>query len=126
MATGANPTAAYITGVRTELIKVGAYAASATIAALTGLLLVGYVGQAFLGLGHAYVLTSVVVAVIGGVVLGGGRGNYFNVAIAAVFVTVLTSLLTAVQIGEASRQIIFGVTLLLFLTVDRYSIDKAD
>src|SRR3546814_3580907 len=33
MATGANPTAARITGVRTELIKVGAYAASGTIAA---------------------------------------------------------------------------------------------
>src|SRR3546814_7918649 len=68
----------------------------------------GYVGQAFLGLGNAYILTSVVVAVIGGVVLGGGRGDYVNVAIAAIFVTVLTSLLTAVQIGEASRQIIFG------------------
>src|SRR3546814_19093272 len=101
MATGANPTAARITGVRTELIKVGAYAASGTIAAVTGVLLVGYVGQAFLGLGNAYILTSVVVAVLGGVVLGGGRGAYVNVAIAAIFVTVLPSVLTAVHIGEA-------------------------
>src|SRR3546814_18070656 len=86
----------------------------------------GYLGQSFLGLGNAYILTSGVVAVIGGVVLGGGRGDYVNVAIAAIFVTVLTSLLTAVQIGEASRQIIFGVTLLLFLAANRYSADKTD
>lgn len=126
MATGANPVAARVTGVRVNLVKVGAYAASATVAAVTGVLLVGYVGQAFLGLGNAYVLSSVVIAVIGGVALGGGHGDYVNVAIAAIFVTVLTSLLTAVQIGEASRQIIFGVTLLLFLAANRYSSGKSD
>lgn len=122
MATGANPTAALLTGTRVRVVRMAAYTASGTIAALTGLLLVGYVGQAFLGLGTSYVLTSVVVAVIGGVSLGGGRGDYVAVAIAAVFLTVLTSLLTALQIGEAGRQCIFGVTLLAFLVVNGWSL----
>jgi ribose transport system permease protein len=121
MATGANPTAAFLTGSRVRLVRIVAYVASATIAALTGVLLVGYVGQAFLGLGTSYVLTSVVVAVIGGVSLGGGRGDYVAVAIAAVFLTVLTSLLTALQIGEAGRQCIFGATLLVFLVINGLS-----
>ena len=33
--------------------------------------------------------------------------------------TVLVSLLTAINIGESGRQIIFGATLLAFLTLDR-------
>jgi ribose transport system permease protein len=121
MATGANPTAALLTGTRVLMVRITAYLASATIAAVTGLLLVGYVGQAFLGLGTNYVLASVVVAVIGGVSLAGGRGDYVAVAIAAMFLTVLTSLLTALQIGEAGRQCIFGATLLVFLAVNGFS-----
>lgn len=46
-------------------------------------------------MGNAYVLTNVVIAVIEGVALGGGHGDYVNVAVAAISVTVLTSLLTA-------------------------------
>ena len=118
MATGANPDAAYLSGARVRLIRVAAYVISASIAALTGVLLVGYVGQAFLGLGSSYLLTSVVVAVIGGVSLAGGRGDYVAVVIAALFLTVLTSLLTALQIEEAGRQCIFGATLLAFLAIN--------
>lgn len=124
-ATGANPVAAWITGIRVPRLRVMAYIASAIIAAVTGLLLVGYVGQAFLGLGNAYVLTSVVVAVIGGVSLAGGRGDYLSVVLATIFITVLTSLLTALQIGEAGRQGIFGVTLLVFLGVNRLTAMRA-
>jgi ribose transport system permease protein len=124
-ATGANPVAAWITGVRVPRVRVAAYVASAVIAALTGVLLVGYVGQAFLGLGNAYVLTSVVVAVIGGVSLAGGRGDYLSVVLATIFITVLTSLLTALQIGEAGRQGIFGLTLLVFLGVNHLTSMRA-
>jgi len=70
---------------------------------------------------HLYA-DEVVVAVIGGVSLGGGRGEYVAVAIAAVFLTVLTSLLTALQIGEAGRQCIFGTTLLAFLAINGWSL----
>jgi len=118
MATGANPDAAYLSGARVRLIRIAAYVISASIASLTGVLLVGYAGQAFLGLGGSYLLTSVVVAVIGGVSLAGGRGDYIAVVIAALFLTVLTSLLTALQIEEAGRQCIFGATLLAFLAIN--------
>ncbi|MGF6478877.1 ABC transporter permease [Paraburkholderia sp. JPY419] len=125
MATGANPVAAAIAGTRVRAIRIAVYVASGIIAAVTGVLLVGYVGQAFLGLGTTYVLPSVVVAVIGGVSLAGGRGDYVAVASAAVLLTVLTSLLTALQIGEAGRQCIFGATLLVFLALNGWSFKGA-
>ncbi len=117
--TGANATVALLSGTRVRAVRVAAYTLSGLLAAFSGFLLTGYVGQAFLGLGNAYVLTSIVVAAIGGVALTGGRAPYAGVAAAAVMLTVLVSLLTAVNIGEAGRQITFGATLLAFLTLDR-------
>jgi ribose transport system permease protein len=78
----------------------------------------------FLGLGDAYVLSSIVVAVIGGMSLAGGRGSYVGVAAAAILITVLTSLLTTMQISEAGRQIVFGRILVVFLLLNRH-LDRA-
>jgi ribose transport system permease protein len=118
--TGANPVVALLSGTNTRLVKIAAYMLSGGIAALTGFFLTGYVGQAFLGLGNAYILTSIVVAAIGGVALAGGSAPYASVVAAAIMMTVLVSLLTAINIGEAGRQIVFGATLLAFLGLDRY------
>lgn len=117
--TGANPVVAWLSGTDTTVVRIAAYALSGGLAALGGFLLTGYVGQAFLGLGNAYVLTSIVVAVIGGVALAGGQAPYLGVVCAAIMMTVLVSLLTAINIGEAGRQIVFGATLLAFLALDR-------
>ncbi|MCB8881192.1 ABC transporter permease [Acidisoma cellulosilytica] len=118
-ATGANPLAALLSGNHVTGIRIAAYGLSGALAALAGFLLTGYVGQAFFGLGDPYILTSVVVAVIGGATLAGGRAPYAGVAAAAIMMTVLVSLLTALAIGEAGRQIIFGLVLLGFLALDR-------
>lgn len=117
--TGSNPTVALLSGTRVLAVRVAAYALSGLLAGFSGFLLTGYVGQAFLGLGNAYVLTSIVTAAVGGVTLAGGRAPYAGVAAAAVMLTVLVSLLTAVNIGEAGRQVAFGATLLVFLALDR-------
>ena len=101
------------------MVRTVAYTLSGGIAGFTGLLLTGYVSQAFLGLGNPYILTSVVVAAIGGVALEGGRAPYVGVICAAVILTVLISLLTALQMAEAGRQIVLGATLLAFLLFDR-------
>lgn len=118
-ATGANQTAALLSGTDTRLVRVLAYAISGGLAAFAGFLLTGYVGQAFFGLGDPYILTSIVVATIGGATFAGGRAPYLGVACAAIMMTVLVSLLTALTIGEAGRQVIFGATLLAFLALDR-------
>jgi ribose transport system permease protein len=118
-ATGANPTAALLSGTNTQAVRITAYALSGALAAFGGFMLTGYVGQAFFGLGDPYILTSIVVATIGGASLIGGRAPYFGVICGAIMMTVLVSLLTALTIGEAGRQIIFGATLLAFLGLDR-------
>ena len=118
-ATGSNPVTAYLSGTNTKLVKIVAYALSGALAGFTGILLTGYVSQSFLGLGNPYILTSVVVAAIGGVALEGGRAPYLGVISAAILMTVLISLLTALQMAEAGRQLVLGFTLLAYLMLDR-------
>ena len=96
--TGANARVALLSGTHVQLVKISVYAISGFIAALSGFCLIGYVGAAFLGLRDACVLSSIVVAVMGGMSLAGGRGSHIGVAAAAILITVLTRLLTTMQI----------------------------
>jgi ribose transport system permease protein len=59
----------------------------------------------------------VAAVVVGGTVLAGGKGSYWGTMAGALVLTLLTSLLTASQLPEATRQIILGVTLLVLLSV---------
>jgi len=118
-ATGSNPVTAYLSGTNTQLVRIVAFAVSGCVAGLAGILLTGYVSQAFLGLGNSYILISVVVAVIGGVAMEGGRAPYAGVVCAAILMTVLISLLTAMQMAEAGRQLVLGFTLLGYLMLNR-------
>lgn len=54
---------------------------------------------------------------MGGTVLAGGKGSYFGTIAGALVLTLITSLLTAMQLPEAFRQIILGTTLLILISV---------
>ncbi len=116
-AIGSNSTAAALSGVSVRLTRIAAYAIAGGLAALGGVTLLGYSGTVFVGAGEQYVLPSVIAVVVGGTSLAGGRGNYFGTSIGAVFLTLLTALLTTLEIGPAQRQVVFGLALISFLAV---------
>ena len=55
------------------------------------------------------VLPSVAAAVIGGTSIMGGRGGYSGTILGALILTVVTTLLTVLEMPEAVRQVLFGV-----------------
>jgi ribose transport system permease protein len=55
------------------------------------------------------VLPSVAAAVIGGTSIMGGRGGYSGTIVGALILTVVTTLLTVLEMPEAVRQVLFGV-----------------
>jgi len=116
-AIGANSTAASLCGVSVRLTRIAAYAVAGGLAAIGGVVLLGYSGTVFVGGGEQYVLPSVIAVVVGGTSLAGGRGNYFGTSIGAVFLTLLTALLTTLEIGPAQRQVAFGIALIGFLVI---------
>lgn len=116
-AVGVNRTTARLSGVRVPLVLVLTYALSGMLAALGGVVLLGYTEQVFLNLGNPYTLPSVAAVVVGGTLLAGGIGGYTGTMAGALVLTLLTSLLTAMELPESVRQIVYGITLLLLLSL---------
>ncbi len=108
-AVGDNAVAARLAGVRVWQVLVVLYIISALLAALAGFLVVGLVKTASIQLVEESVLPSVAAAVIGGTSIMGGRGGYAGTIVGALILTVLTTLLTALSMPEAARQILFGL-----------------
>ena len=122
-AIGANDRAAALSGVRVQRMRMLAYGVSGAFAGFAGFILLGYTGSVFVGAGEQYVLPSVIAVVIGGTSLAGGRGTFSGTAAGAVFLTLLTALLTALSLNPADRQIVFGIVLILFMVL--YAREKA-
>jgi len=116
-AVGVNRETARLSGVRVPATVVATYTLSGMLSALGGAMLLGFTQSVFLNLGTPYLFPSVAAVVVGGTVLAGGKGSYWGAMAGALVLTLLTSLLTAVQLPEAARQIILGVTLLALLSV---------
>jgi ribose transport system permease protein len=83
------------------------------LAGVMGLLYVGLIKAASLSLAEPLVLPSVAAAVIGGTSIFGGRGSYTGTIVGALILTVLTTLLTILQMPEGARRILFGAIVLL-------------
>jgi ribose transport system permease protein len=111
-ALGNNPRAAVLAGIDARGMTIMLYAASGFFAALAGVLLVGFGGQASLGMGDPYLFTSIAAVVIGGVNILGGRGHYLGVAAGAISLTVLVSVLLALNMPDYVRSIAYGVVIL--------------
>nr|BBH92234.1 monosaccharide-transporting ATPase [Thermogemmatispora argillosa] len=115
-AVGANRVAARLSGVRVPVLLVLTYALSGLLAALAGVVLLGYIQRVFLDLGSDYTLPSVAAVVVGGTVLSGGQGGYLGTMAGALLLTILSSLLTTLMLPESVREIVFGLLLLLLLS----------
>ena len=79
------------------------------MAALTGIILLGFSGGGFVGVGDPYLFTTVAAVVIGGTSLLGGWGGYGSTVIGVIVLTVLTSLLVGLGLDYAGQQVIFGL-----------------
>ena len=108
-AIGDNPIAARLAGTRIWQVHVALYILSAVLAAVAGILIAGVNNTATVSLVEQSVLPSVAAAVIGGTSILGGRGGYAGTIVGALILTVVTTLLTVLEMPEAVRQVLFGV-----------------
>jgi ribose transport system permease protein len=114
-AVGAAPRAAVLSGVRRPRVLVGVYCIVSVLGALGGALLVGYAGQAFIGMGDEYLLVSVAVVVIGGASIYGGSGDVLGTFIGSCVIIVLTDLLVLLNLGQNWQDVIYGGVILSVL-----------
>jgi ribose transport system permease protein len=116
-ATGSGQQASLFAGLRVRRIVIAAYAFDGLLAVFAGILLCGYVGESYLGMGDPYLFTSVAAAVIGGVSIYGGRGSYVGVIGGALTLTLLGYLFAAFSLGQAASDVAFGIIVALVVGV---------
>lgn len=114
-AIGTNARASALAGVRVRAVIVGLYALSGFFAALAGVMLVGFGGQASLGMGEPFLFQSIAAVVIGGTSILGGRGHYVGSVAGSIALVTLMSVLLAMNMPEFGRSIIYGVIILALL-----------
>ncbi|MGF1626775.1 MAG: ABC transporter permease [Alphaproteobacteria bacterium] len=123
LAAGANEKAAGLSGIRVGRMFVYCHALSGTLAALAGLMVSMRNGAALPSMagqiGADWLLPAFLAPVIGGTLLTGGTISVTGTALGAILVTVLTSGLLLLQVGEFWVQAFLGLILLVAVTLDR-------
>jgi len=116
-AIGGNRIAAARLSISERRVWVSAYTISGLTAALTGVLLLGFSGGGFVGVGDPYLFSTVAAVVVGGTSLLGGAGGYGATIIGVLVLQVLTSFLVGMGLSFAAQQAVFGLLILAMVSV---------
>jgi ribose transport system permease protein len=112
LATGANPNAARLSGIRTSRIRVGVMMASGFGGALAGLLYVGQFAAASYTLGTSDLLTVIAAVIIGGTSLAGGKGSVVGALIGSLLIGTLNNGLIIIGLANPEQLMVRGVIII--------------
>ncbi|KQU74562.1 MULTISPECIES: ABC transporter permease [unclassified Rhizobacter] len=114
-AIGNRERAAYLSGARTRLVVMAAFAVAGGLSAFGGVLLAGYASKAAQAMGDPYLLPAIAAVVLGGTSILGGRGHYLGTVAGVILITLLQSILSVMQIEEWGRHLIYGGVIVAML-----------
>lgn len=109
---GANPTAAWILGLRVNGYIILAYMGAAFLYGLSGILLAGFLQSPSLVLGIPYLLGPIATVVIGGASLTGGLASAAATWASAFFLTLLNQMLRVLGLPTALQFVVFGAAII--------------
>ena len=116
-AIGVNRVTARLSGVNVTGMNLLTYALAGALAGFGGFLLVGNTGVVHLQLGQPFLFPSIAAVAVGGTLLSGGKGSYWGTMAGAIVLTLITSLLTTMQMPESVRRMVLGGTLLILISI---------
>jgi len=112
---GSSPKATIYAGYRPKSLILVVYIFSAIFSGITGMLLIGFTGNSYLGMGDSYSLISIAAVVMGGTSILGGSGSYLGTIAGALLLTLIASVLTLFQVSGGGQMAIEGAILLLLM-----------
>ena len=118
-AVGDNPNAARVTGIPTRPIIVLQYLLASLIGCFAGLVLAASINSMPTRIFNSTLIYDVIlVVVLGGIGLSGGRGGVVNVIIGTLLIGTMLNGMTIMDIPYAGQNLIKGVVLLLAVITD--------
>jgi ribose transport system permease protein len=120
-AIGDNPFGARVTGVPTRPIIVLQYVLAALIGCFAGFVMVSSVNSAPTRIFNSTLIYDVIlVVVLGGIGLSGGRGGVLNVIIGTLLIGTMLNGMTIMDVSYSAQNLIKGVVLLVAVIADSF------
>ena len=111
LAIGDNVRAAQLSGVRVRLVRTMAFVLSAVLAVIGGVMIGGY-GGVNVTIGEGLEMSAIAACVVGGVMLGGGKGSVLNVVFGAYSLEILFSMLNLLGLPKPYKDAIQGIIII--------------
>lgn len=119
-ATGDDPKAAQLVGIRTNRVLLSVYLAGGAICALAGWALIGRIGSVSPQAGMTANLDSITAVVIGGTSLFGGRGSVVGTLIGALIVGILRNGLALSGVEVLWQEFAVGLLIIVAVALDQW------
>ncbi len=117
-AVGGNETAARVSGISVEKIKLAVYTLSGFLAGIAGFLLASRIISGNPTSGQAYELDAIAAVVIGGVSMSGGSGKWYGTVIGALMIAIISNGLDILNVSSHFQLIIKGLIIIVAVLVD--------
>jgi len=115
---GSNPVASWFAGINNNSILVKTYMITGLLAGISSVIMISRVNSMRPGYGYAYLLTAVLVIVLGGVNPSGGFGTVTGIIIGVIILQLLQSGFNILAFSPFFKKFIWGVMLLLVMVVN--------
>ena len=118
-AIGGHETAAKLSGIRINRVKLTVYSMGAALAAVGGIIVTSRLDSAQPNAGISYELDAIAAVVIGGTSLNGGKGSVWGTVTGAVIIGVLNNGLVLLNVSPFWQQVVKGGVILLAVIIDK-------
>lgn len=120
-ATGGNPEAARLAGVRVEVITAATFVLTGAAAGLAGALLASRTITAQPSDDFSFVFAVLTAVIIGGTSIAGGEGAVWRTLLGAFFIALMTNGFNLLQIDPIIQRLIQGTVILAAVAADNWS-----
>jgi ribose/xylose/arabinose/galactoside ABC-type transport system permease subunit len=118
-ASGENREVAYLSGIKSSLYTVAAYAISGALSAVAGICMTGRLANGEPSLGESWELYAIAAVVIGGTSFDGGRGGLWRTVMGVIIVRLIQNVLGVLGIAPSPQEMIMGLVLIGAVVLQR-------
>jgi ribose transport system permease protein len=117
LAVGNNASAAAVSGIRVNRVKMTVFIVSGMTAALAGLLYAGRLSGATYTLGTSDLMSVLAAVIVGGTALSGGKGSIIGALVGSLFMSMINYGLLLGGLNVAQQMIVRGIIILIAVSL---------
>lgn len=117
LAVGDEPSAARVSGIRVERVKLMVFVLSAMTAAVAGLLYAGRLQGAKYSLGETDLMTVIAAAIVGGTSMNGGKATVVGALVGSLLMSMINNGLILAGLDASQQMIVRGIIILVAVSL---------